>query len=188
MGLSHEIFRPVFWPVWIYLGLNRNRFWFLNFKEGSLILCSYFKYWCVSCQTFSEIRRISEKDWQLSSRFSNFSLFRVSGPPRNAAKSVNHYRRFYESPRMIDNLFRCSPRMFFNNISVSFFLTQQYRLFSNCSAFYKYIWLFKLTILLFGMIQVYVLWSGKKLIFDKFRHVRESPLFATVTAGAGPGR
>ncbi len=21
-GLSHEIFRPVFWPVWIYLGLN----------------------------------------------------------------------------------------------------------------------------------------------------------------------
>ncbi len=43
-GLSHEIFRPVFWPVWIYLGLNRNRFCFLNFKEGSLILDSYFKF------------------------------------------------------------------------------------------------------------------------------------------------
>jgi hypothetical protein len=42
--LSHEIFRPVFWPVWIYLGLNGNRFWFLNFKEGSLIVDSYFKY------------------------------------------------------------------------------------------------------------------------------------------------
>jgi hypothetical protein len=43
-GLSHENFRPVFWPVWIYLGLNGNRFWFLNFKEGSLILDSYFKF------------------------------------------------------------------------------------------------------------------------------------------------
>jgi hypothetical protein len=43
-GLSHEIFRPVFWPVWIYLGLNGNRFWFFNFKEGSLIFDSYFKY------------------------------------------------------------------------------------------------------------------------------------------------
>jgi hypothetical protein len=43
-GPSHEIFRPDFWPVWIYLGLNGNRFWFLNFKEGSLILNSYFNY------------------------------------------------------------------------------------------------------------------------------------------------
>jgi hypothetical protein len=43
-GLSHEILRLVFWPVWIYLGLNGNRFSFLNFKEGSLILDSYFKY------------------------------------------------------------------------------------------------------------------------------------------------
>jgi hypothetical protein len=43
-GLSHEIFRPVFWPVWIYLGLNGNRFWFLNFKEGSLILDSYLSF------------------------------------------------------------------------------------------------------------------------------------------------
>jgi hypothetical protein len=30
-GLSHEIFRLVFWPVWMYLGLNVNRLWFLNF-------------------------------------------------------------------------------------------------------------------------------------------------------------
>ncbi len=117
--LSHEIFRPVFWPVWIYLGLNGNRFSLLNFKEGSLIFDSYFKYLCVSCQTFSEICRISEKDWQLSSRFFNFSLFWVSGPPRNAANGVNTSRRFVESPRMIDNLFRGSPRLFFNNISVS---------------------------------------------------------------------
>jgi hypothetical protein len=27
-GLSHEIFRPVFWSVWMYLGLNMNRLWF----------------------------------------------------------------------------------------------------------------------------------------------------------------
>ncbi len=43
-GLSHEIFRPVFWPVLIYLGLNGNGFSFLNFKEDSLNLDSYFKY------------------------------------------------------------------------------------------------------------------------------------------------
>ncbi len=36
-GLSHEIFGPVFWPVWMHLGLNRNRFWLLNFKETPLI-------------------------------------------------------------------------------------------------------------------------------------------------------
>jgi hypothetical protein len=112
-GLSHKIFSPVFWLVWIYLGLNGNRFSFLNFKEGSLILDSYFKYWCISCQTFSEIHRISEKDWQLSSRFCNFSLFLVSSPPRNAAKGVNTSWRF------VDNLFNSSLRMFFNNISVS---------------------------------------------------------------------
>ncbi len=99
--------------------------WFLNFKEGSSILETYFKYWCVPYQTFSEIPQISEKDSQLSPRFSNFSLFWVSGPPRNAAKGVNSdwqpilrfsenvlqqhkrvyktvvnpSRRFYESPR-----------------------------------------------------------------------------------------
>jgi hypothetical protein len=32
-GLSHEIFMG-FLLEWIYLGLNRNRFWFFNFKEG----------------------------------------------------------------------------------------------------------------------------------------------------------
>jgi hypothetical protein len=29
---------------WIYLGLNRNRFWFFHFKEIPLILDSQFKY------------------------------------------------------------------------------------------------------------------------------------------------
>ncbi len=27
-GLSHEIFRPVFWPLWMHLSLNVNRFLF----------------------------------------------------------------------------------------------------------------------------------------------------------------
>jgi hypothetical protein len=27
-GLSHEIFKPVFWPVWMNLGLNVNLSWF----------------------------------------------------------------------------------------------------------------------------------------------------------------
>ncbi len=27
-GLSHEIFWPVFLPVWMHLGLNVNRLWF----------------------------------------------------------------------------------------------------------------------------------------------------------------
>jgi hypothetical protein len=43
-GLSHEIFMVIFWLEWTYLGLNEDRYWFLNFKEGSLILNSYFKY------------------------------------------------------------------------------------------------------------------------------------------------
>jgi hypothetical protein len=63
--LSHEIFGPVYWPVWMHLGLNKNRFWFLNFEEAPAIWGSHFKFWCVSFQTFSEILRISEKDWQL---------------------------------------------------------------------------------------------------------------------------
>ncbi len=61
-GLSHEIFRPVFWPVWMHLGLNVNRLWFKNFFEALSIFGNYFKFWCASYQTYSEIRRISEKD------------------------------------------------------------------------------------------------------------------------------
>jgi hypothetical protein len=36
-GLSHEIFGPVYWPVWMHLGLNKNCFWFLNFEEAASI-------------------------------------------------------------------------------------------------------------------------------------------------------
>ncbi len=103
-GLSHEIFTVIFLAWMDFLGLNDNRYWFLNFKEGYSILNSCFKYWCVPYQTFSEI-----ENW-------------VHGSPiflRNAAKGVNTSRRFYESPRMIANQFRGSPRIFFNNISVS---------------------------------------------------------------------
>ncbi len=61
---------PSFLLVWIHLGLNVNRFWFLNFNNVPSILDNYLEFWCISGQTFSEIRRISEKDWQLSPRFS----------------------------------------------------------------------------------------------------------------------
>jgi hypothetical protein len=44
MGLSHEIFGPVFWAVQIYLGLNVNRLRFLNFNDAPLILDNYFKF------------------------------------------------------------------------------------------------------------------------------------------------
>ncbi len=61
-GLSHENFRPVFWSVWMRLGLNGNRLWFYNFYEAPSIFGSYFKFLCASYQSFSEILRISEKD------------------------------------------------------------------------------------------------------------------------------
>ncbi len=70
-GLSHEIFGPVYWPVWMHLGLNKNCFWFLNFEEAPSIWGSHFKFWCVSVQTFSEILRISRRfgTWGLSCQF-----------------------------------------------------------------------------------------------------------------------
>ncbi len=37
-GLSHEIFGPIFWAVWIYLGLNVNRLWLLNLNDAPFIL------------------------------------------------------------------------------------------------------------------------------------------------------
>ncbi len=65
-GVSHKIFKPVFWPVCMHLGLNLNRFWFLSFNDAPLILDDYFKFWWVSGQIFPEILRILKKDWQLS--------------------------------------------------------------------------------------------------------------------------
>ncbi len=56
-GLSHEIFRPVFWSVWTHLGLNVSRFWFLNCYDAPLVFGSCFKLWCVLFQTFLEISR-----------------------------------------------------------------------------------------------------------------------------------
>jgi hypothetical protein len=42
--LSHEIFGPVFWAARIYLGLNVDCLWFLNFNDASLIFYNYFKF------------------------------------------------------------------------------------------------------------------------------------------------
>jgi hypothetical protein len=83
-----------------------NRLWFLNFNYALLILDNFFKFLRVSGQTFSEILKISDKDWQMSMRFSNFCRFLVSGSPRNAAQGVNISWRIVESPRMIGN---CVP-------------------------------------------------------------------------------
>jgi hypothetical protein len=76
-----RFFGLFFWPVWIHLDLNMNRLWFFNFNGAPFILDNYFKFWHVSGQTFSEILRISEKDLQLSLRFSNFRRFLISGSP-----------------------------------------------------------------------------------------------------------
>jgi hypothetical protein len=70
IGIERNFCMTFFLPEWIYLGLNRNRFWFLNFKDAPLIWHSHFKFWCFSCQTFLENLRISLKDWQLSLWFS----------------------------------------------------------------------------------------------------------------------
>jgi hypothetical protein len=56
-----------------------------KFNNAPLILDEYFKLGCVSGQIFSEILRTSEKDWQLSLRFSNFQRFLVGASLRNAA-------------------------------------------------------------------------------------------------------
>jgi hypothetical protein len=79
---------------------------FFSFREIPSVWDSQSRYWCVSYQSFSEIHRISEKDWQRSSQSSNFPFFWFSGPLGNVAKGINTYRRFYESPRMMDNEFR----------------------------------------------------------------------------------
>jgi hypothetical protein len=67
-GLSLEIFGPVYWPVWMHLGLNKNRFLFLNFKGAPSTCGRHFKFLCVSVQTFSEILRIPRRigNWGLS--------------------------------------------------------------------------------------------------------------------------
>ncbi len=129
-GLSHEIFGPVYWAVWMHLGLNENHFRFFNFKDALSIWDSHFKFWCVSVQTFSEILRICEKDWQLSPRFSkiylNCQLFSdtlmllknilrepwtVAHPsPRTGDSVANPSQRFYESPRNIFTLSSVSRR------------------------------------------------------------------------------
>jgi hypothetical protein len=86
-GLSHEIFMAIFWLECIYLGLNGNRFWFFNLKEGHLVLHSK---WSIdafhtkpSQRFYESLRRID--NWVYSSPI---SFFCVSGPPENAANSV----------------------------------------------------------------------------------------------------
>ncbi len=134
----------VAWDFWAYLLVcmdasrpNKNRFWFLNFKEAPSIWNSHFKFWCVSIQTFSEILRISEKDWQLSPRFSEIYLNcqlladtlmllknilgepkTVADPSQRTGDSVaNPSQKFYESPRIIYTLSSISRRSAYQNFT-----------------------------------------------------------------------
>ncbi len=90
-------------PVEIHLGLNVNRFLFLNFKDAYSILENHFKFWCGSYQTFSEILRISKKIWQLSLRLSKkFYLYcKLLRDTLMFLKNIRGEAWTHESPRRI---------------------------------------------------------------------------------------
>jgi hypothetical protein len=121
-GLSHEIFAVMFWLEWIYLGLNGNRFWFLNFKEGSSILVSYFKYCCVPYQTILEICRIFEYGLTIKSKVLQFFFFLGK---RSSEKCCKRRQYFSEIRKISDNDLQLIPR-FFENV-----LQQQKRVFKT---------------------------------------------------------
>jgi hypothetical protein len=106
-------FCPVYWPVWMHLGLNKNRFWFLNFEEAPSIWGSHFKFLCISVQSFSEILRISKKDWHEDSvaNPSPRTGDSAANPSQRIGDSVaNHSRRFFDSLRNIYTLKGVSQR------------------------------------------------------------------------------
>jgi hypothetical protein len=77
-GLSHEIFTVIFLA---WMDLYRPE-----------------RYWRVPYQIFSEILQISEKDWQLITRFSNFSLFWVFAEKRcKGCQYFSEIRRISEN-------------------------------------------------------------------------------------------
>ncbi len=116
--------------IGLHLGLNKNRFWFLNFKEYVRYETSILSVDAFRVQTFSEILRISERDWQLSLRFSEIYLNcqllsdtlmllkNILGEPKTVANPslrigdsvANPCQRFYESPRNIYTLRSVSQR------------------------------------------------------------------------------
>ncbi len=103
-GLSHEIFGPVYWPVWMHLGLNKNRFWFLNLKGAPSILGRYFKFLCVSVQTSLETEDlVANPSPRTGGSVANHS-------PSTGDSVANHSRRFYDSPRNISTLSSVSRR------------------------------------------------------------------------------
>ncbi len=112
-GLSHEIFGPVYWSLGMHLGLNKNCFWFLNFKGTPSIWGWHFKFLCVSVQTFSEILRISEKDSSedlVADPFPRTGDSVADHSPRTGDSVANHSWRFYNSPRNISTLSSVSWR------------------------------------------------------------------------------
>jgi hypothetical protein len=107
-GLSHEIFGPVYWPVWMHLGLSKNRFWFLNFKGAPSIWGRQFKFLCVSVQTLSEI--LATEDLVAASPSPRTGVSVANHSPRNGDSVANHSRRFYDSPINISTLSSVSRR------------------------------------------------------------------------------
>jgi hypothetical protein len=98
-------FLRFFWLEWIYLGLNRNRFWFFSFKEIHTIFDSQFLYWFILYPTSTSLR----EGLTTESAVLQFSFLWVSSPLRNAAKDVNTSWRFIVSPGIISIE---SPRRF----------------------------------------------------------------------------
>ncbi len=97
-GLSHEIFGPVLWPVWMHLGLNVNRLWFLNFNDDPLILDNYFMFWHVSGKHSQRFLRLAT--WACGSPiFIDFWLAVL----RKCCLGCTFSRRFLECPRRNGN-------------------------------------------------------------------------------------
>jgi hypothetical protein len=119
------------WLACMHVGLNVNRFWFLNFYDAPSFVDDYFKFWFVSGQIFSEILRFLES-WR---RIGNWACCSPMFRDFWLAFSEKHclgckwFSKMFRIPvkigywvlnsrRRIGNQVCDSPRIFFNNISM----------------------------------------------------------------------
>ncbi len=97
-GLSHEIFMPVFWPVWVHL--------FLQFLAAIL---SFGAFYTKSCWRFIESpRRID--NWICGSPRNRDTLMLLRTFSGNSGINHQSFLEFYKSPRSIDSLCSISRR------------------------------------------------------------------------------
>jgi hypothetical protein len=109
-GLSHEIFGPVNWPVWMHIGLDKNCFWFLNVKEApryEAAILSFYAFQLKLHRRFLESRRRIGK-WACGSPI--FVDFWLAVLGETLLMGVNISRRIVESLRMIGNWVPSSRR------------------------------------------------------------------------------